>query len=153
MKLPEDYLSRTGYRLPTETEWEFAARAGTDTAYFFGDSDSPLSSYARVRRNTNSESARPVGQLKPNPLGLFYIYGNVWEWCMDRRLEYPQSTHVKVDNEDSVLTVTNEIARTRRGGSFTYDIETARSAHRGAVNYFPDQRRDSVGFRIARTLR
>ena len=95
----------------------------------------------------------PVGMLKPNQFGLSDVYGDAWEWLQDRRVDYPPDTGtVTLDNEDTVLVVTNTVARTRRGGSWSYDKETTRSAHRGATTYFPDQRRDSVGFRVARTL-
>jgi formylglycine-generating enzyme required for sulfatase activity len=95
----------------------------------------------------------PVGMLKPNQLGLFDVYGNAWEWLQDRRIDYLGDLgKVTLDDEDTALVVTNTVARTRRGGSWSYDKDTTRSAHRGATTYFPDQRRDSVGFRVARTL-
>ena len=151
MILPGDYLRRKGYRLPTEAEWEYAARAGTSTSHFFGDSDSLIAEYAWFERNTNAQKTRKVGSLRPNQYGIFDIYGNVWEWCQDRRQVY-SGNELTIDREDSVLQVSDTIARTRRGGSFTYGTETTRSAHRGATNYFPNQRRDGVGFRIAKTL-
>jgi formylglycine-generating enzyme required for sulfatase activity len=152
MTLPPDYLHRTGYRLPTESEWEFAARAGTLTAHFFGNGVAWLDRYAWFTANSDNHGW-PVGMLKPNQLGLFDVYGNAWEWLQDRRRDYPIAEGgTSVDVEDSSLIVTNEIARTRRGGSWSYDKETTRSAHRGADTYFPDQRRDSVGFRVARTI-
>lgn len=152
MRLSPDYLHRKGYRLPTEAEWEFSARAGTSKAHFFGDGVALLDRYAWYVANSENHGW-PVGMLKPNPLGLFDMYGNAWEWLQDRRIDYP--THpgtITIDTEDTVLVITNEIARTRRGGSWSYDKETTRSAHRGAYTYFPDQRRDSVGFRVARTI-
>jgi formylglycine-generating enzyme required for sulfatase activity len=153
MHMPPDYLHRTGYRLATEAEWEFSARAGTSTAHFFGDGIALLNQYAWSMANAKGHSW-PVGMLKPNQFGLFDIYGNAWEWLQDRRMDYPvDSGKVTSDDEDSDLVITNTEARTRRGGSWSYDKETTRSAHRGATTYFPDQRRDSVGFRIARTLR
>jgi formylglycine-generating enzyme required for sulfatase activity len=152
MQMPANYLQRTGYRLPTEAEWEFAARAGTTTGHFFGDGVELLGRFAWFMENS-ADHVWPVGMLKPNQLGLFDVYGNGWEWLQDRRIDYPtdRATTI-VDSEDSTLLITNEIARTRRGGSFAYDKETTRSAHRGSNNYFPDQRRDNVGFRIARTV-
>lgn len=152
MRLPPDYLHRTGYRLPTEAEWEFSARAGTRQAHFFGDGVALLNRYAWFMANSENHGW-PVGMLKPNPLGLFDIYGNAWEWLQDRRIVYPTDPgKITIDAEDTALVVTNEIARTRRGGAWSYDKETTRSAHRGADTYFPDQRRDSVGFRVARTI-
>jgi len=152
MRLPPDYLHHTGYRLPTESEWEFSARAGTSDGHFFGDGIALLHRYAWFMANSKNH-AWPVGMLKPNPLGLFDVYGNVWDWLQDRRVNYPAAPEtITTDAEDTSLVVTNEIARTRRGGSWSYDKDTTRSAHRGADTYFPDQRRDSVGFRVARTL-
>jgi formylglycine-generating enzyme required for sulfatase activity len=152
MRLPPDYLHRAGYRLPTEAEWEFSARAGISEAHFFGDGVALLNRYAWFMANSENHGW-PVGMLKPNPLGLFDMYGNAWQWLQDRRVDYPADPEkITMDTEDAALVVTNEIARTRRGGSWSYDKETTRSAHRGALTYFPDQRRDSVGFRVARTI-
>ncbi len=79
-KLPKDYLWRRGYRLPTVEEWEYVARAGSTTSRFFGNSTADLENYAWWSRNGN-ERVWPVGRLRPSPLGLFDIYGNVHEWC------------------------------------------------------------------------
>ena len=164
MKLPENYLHRTGYRLPSEAEWEYAARAGSTTARFYGAAEELLTEYAWYSKNPPKQKTDPidpndphrtwpVGQLKPNDYGFFDIYGNVWEWGQDRRQEHPASNSVLEDREDKVLIVEDSQARTRRGGSFAYGAEVMRSAHRGATTYFPMQRRDNVGFRVARTLR
>ncbi len=166
MVLPDNYLQRLGYRLPTEAEWEYAARAGSTTARFYGDSDDVLDQYAWYAKNpirrkgdtadpADPQRTWPVGQLKPNGLGLFDVYGNVWEWGHDRAQDYSAGT-VRVDSEDAVLLVSDDVARTRRGGSFPYGAYAMRSAHRGAPSresYFPMQRRDNVGFRVAKTVR
>jgi formylglycine-generating enzyme required for sulfatase activity len=152
LELPRNYLHRTGYRLPTEAEWEYAARAGTTTAWHFGDDRGLLAEYAWYDANTNGERIYPVAQRKPNQWGLFDMLGNVWEWTLDRRLPYPTDGRVTDDVEDRALRVSNDVARTRRGGSFAYEWFTVRSAHRGDTTYFPNQTRDGVGFRIARTM-
>lgn len=152
LTLPPDYLHRMGYRLPTEAEWEYAARAGTTTLRHFGDSDSLLPEYAWYEANTRREQIHPVGQLLPNQWGLFDMLGNVWEWTLDRRQAYGPADGLTDDVEDSDLRVSNDVARTRRGGSFAYEAFTATSAHRGDTTYFPQQTRDGVGFRVARTI-
>jgi len=76
------------------------------------------------------------------------MLGNVWEWTFDRRQPYPSDGTVTGDVEDSLLHVSNDVARTRRGGSFAYEWFTVRSAHRGDVTYFPNQTRDGVGISV-----
>jgi len=164
MTMPKDYLQRSGYRLPTEAEWEYAARAGSRTARFFGNSEAMLREYAWYSRNpprrkgdpadlSDPQRTWPVGQLKPNDFGLFDIYGNVWEWCQDRMRSYRANDPTIVDREDAVSLVTDRVARSRRGGAFPYEAAMQRSAERDTKNAFPMLRRDNVGFRVARTYR
>jgi len=163
MTLPKDYLHRTGYRLPTEAEWEYAARSGTATARFFGNSEELLDHYAWYSKHppqrksdpadpNDPQRTWPVGELKPNDFGLFDVYGNVWEWCQDRLRQYAPGELV-VDREDDVLQISDKVSRSRRGGSFPYGAAMQRSAERDTVNAYPNLRRDNVGFRVARTYR
>ncbi len=78
--LPDDFRRRPGFRLPTDHEWEYVARAGAVTSRFFGNADSDLDKYAWFALNSDGRTW-PVGVLRPNPLGMFDIYGNAAEWC------------------------------------------------------------------------
>ena len=122
--------AKTGhfYRLPTEAEWEYAARAGSEKAYFFGDDPANLDNYAWYYENSESHYHK-VGQKEPNPWGLYDIYGNVAEWTLDQYLdEAYQSRKELVQNPYEVPTT--EFPRTVRGGSYYDDAEYLRSAAR-----------------------
>src|SRR5262249_58478902 len=87
LKLPADYLSRTGYRLPSEAEWEYACRAGTRTSRFYGSSEEMLAQHAWY--NTNAEDRTwPGGQKKPNGFGVFDALGDAYEWCQEAGKDY-----------------------------------------------------------------
>ncbi|GAB4425000.1 MAG: formylglycine-generating enzyme family protein [Bacteroidia bacterium] len=117
------------YRLPTEAEWEYACRAGTTTAYSFGDDASELDEYAWYYEN--SESAyHKVGTKKPNPWGLYDMHGNVAEWCLD---QYQADYYATVDTAraENVWRRPERLhPRTVRGGSWDDDAEELRSANR-----------------------
>jgi formylglycine-generating enzyme required for sulfatase activity len=83
MVMEEGYLRQTGYRPPTEAEWEYACRAGAGTSRYYGAAEELLPRYAWYIGNAH-EQAWPVGQKKPNDFGLFDMHGNVWVWCQDR---------------------------------------------------------------------
>lgn len=130
------------YRLPTEAEWEYAARAGSSTRYFFADTPEKLKGYAWYEDNTGR--TRPVGQLKPNNWGLYDMYGNVWEWVQDwYNRTYYHST-VELDPQGPE----RGDERVVRGGSFVSDAFRCRSAYRH--RFQPDNKYDYVGFRLVR---
>ena len=126
-----------GYRLPTEAEWEYACRAGTSTAYYFGDS------LTKNDANYNTLSTKPVGNYKPNVFGLYDMHGNAREWCEDWYGDYPSgaATDPKgpAKGEDRVL----------RDGSFYLAASKARSS--GRIGGSPTFRFSNNGFRLART--
>lgn len=114
-----------GYRLPTEAEWEFACRGGTTTAYYFGDSPAKLGEHAWFDKNAGGHP-RPVGQKKPNPLGLYDMAGNVWQWCNDfyEVDYYTKSPKVDPRGPDSGKT------KVVRGGAWRVGPENCRSGYR-----------------------
>lgn len=130
------------YRLPTEAEWEYACRAGSEARFGFGDdpTDSDLARHAWFLGNSGS-STHPVGELEPNRLGLHDMHGNVWEWCLDLWQDsYPGGTVTDYAGPvDGWL-------RVARGGSWLYDAEFCRSANRD--NYGPENRCSDIGFRV-----
>ena len=107
------------YRLPTEAEWEYAAKAGTDTKYFFGNDASALGDYAWTRENS-AETTHPIGKKKPNPWGLYDIYGNVLEWTSD---QYDDEFYAKSPSVNPTNPSTELYPRVVRGGS--YDTEAS----------------------------
>jgi formylglycine-generating enzyme required for sulfatase activity len=152
MVLPRAYLGKTGYRLPTEAEWEYACRAGAGTTRFYGvQDDRVLESYAWFLGNAQNR-AWPVGQLKPNDLGLFDMYGNVYEWCQERALLYRWAARGRVnEDKEDVLDIRDNQSRLLRGGAFLFSASHVRSAIRGANR--PSGGIYGAGFRVARTYR
>jgi formylglycine-generating enzyme required for sulfatase activity len=153
---------RTGkaYRLPSEAEWEYAARAGTTTSYSFGIDESELCQYARFadlsssfrwrggcRSGTTALGPLTVGKLRPNPWGIFDMHGNAWEWVADCWIADVRMA--SADGSVSIRPGSCEVG-VARGGSWAAGYERARSAFRlaapGAFRY------NTVGIRVALSL-
>ena len=130
------------YRLPTEAEWEWAVRAKTKTAYFYGNNPSKLGRYAIYVRNSERGTHKVKGDRLPNRWGLYDVYGNVWEWVQDGyRSELP-------GGRDPLLT--NGSARVVRGGGWFSRADGLRSALR--FGDYPGRRYRHFGFRLVRML-
>ena len=168
-----EWLSaKTGlyHRLPTEAEWEYACRAGTTTAYSFGDDPSKIDDYAWHTGNCEVDGDKkyhPVGKKKPNPWGLYDMHGNVAEWVQDK---YEPDFYKKFPADKAAVFPVNladtEYPRVARGGSWMFEPLKARSATRLASD--PDWKQQDpqlpksawymtdalfVGFRVIRPLR
>ncbi len=151
-KLNTKYPGRN-YRLPTEAEWEFAAREGGKEVLFGngkntanpkeinydGDADVKTYSVTGIDRSKTT----PVGSFSPNALGLYDMSGNVYEWCSDWKGAYPSGT------ETNPTGPTTGSFRVFRGGSWGYSPQNCRVAYRDS--YTPGNRNDDFGFRLART--
>lgn len=130
------------YRLPTEAEWEYAARAGSTTRFCFGDEDSRLVEYARYDVNLWGRSTHSVAQKKPNAWGLYDMHGNVWEWCQDiYKSNYYKKSHTVDPVNDG-----RKGSRVIRGGSWNHPPEKLRSADRNKRIQGADRRH--IGFRV-----
>jgi formylglycine-generating enzyme required for sulfatase activity len=127
----------TGYRLPTEAEWEYACRAGTTTDFCFGDDAERLIRYALFGTQTTEVTASNMC----NRWGLFDMHGNVWEWCYDWSSSYDEEAV-----SDPVGSAQGEY-HVYRGGGWNYSPGRCQSGNRGG--YFPSYRSGNVGFRVA----
>ncbi|RTL71675.1 MAG: formylglycine-generating enzyme family protein [Hyphomicrobiales bacterium] len=138
-------LTGRTYRLLTEAEWEYVARAGTETQYSFGDDESALEDYAWFSDNSEGH-AHPVGEKKPNPFDLYDMHGNVWQWVQDCYVksyqDAPANGRAVPDKENCF--------RVLRGSSWDGRAVSLRSARRSGNR--PGLRSINVGFRLARTL-
>ena len=127
-----DWLSekeQKTYGLPTEAQWEYACRAGTKTAYSFGDDSKMLGDFAWYRGNSDSHT-HPVGGKKPNPWGLYDMQGNVRQWCVD---SYAPEFYQHSTNKDPQCSLPGSLAsHVLRGGSWNDDPDPCRAAFRSA---------------------
>ena len=145
-------LERNGYRLPTEAEWEFAARANSQMSRYFGESEELLGNYCWYFGSIANFQSNPVGQKLPNALGMFDIYGNAWEWCHSSAHAYPETDLlIKDDTElDKMKGFEEEGYRILRGGGFSHPSSHVRSPHRHWAGSHENEA--SYGFRVARTI-
>jgi formylglycine-generating enzyme required for sulfatase activity len=159
--------AKTGryYRIPTEAEWEYACRAGTKTAYSFGDDPAKLGDYAWYFDNSGDKYHK-IGQKKPNPWGLYDMHGNVAEWTLDQYVPDFYKQFAGKTTSNPWARPTTEYPRVVRGGSWDDDAAGLRSAARRGSNkdwkmqdpqipqsiwYLTDA--NFVGFRVIRPLR
>jgi len=137
-----EWCQRAGLRLPTEAEWEYACRAGTDTLYSFGDDDGQVSDYAWIADNSQG-TPQPPGRKNPNAFGLFDMHGNLWEWCQD----WYKEDYVGTPVDGSAYEEGGGTMRVYRGGGFSRDDKYCRAGNR--YRCAPDTRHFMLGFRPA----
>lgn len=133
------------YRLPSEAEWEYVCRAGTQTRYSFGDDESKLNEYAWYAENSGSKT-HPICRKKPNSWGLYDMHGNVWEWVQDKwheKYNVPPS-------DGNAWEEGNCFDRVSRGGSWYCNVGFCRSA--GRFRRAPESLFSNLGFRLLREL-
>ena len=142
--------STTGYRLPTEAEWEYACRAGTTTPFSTGDNITTEQvnydgnyPYNNNQKGSYRKKTTAVGSFQANPWGLYDMHGNVWEWCWDWYGNY--SSAAQADPEGA----SSRTNRVLRGGSWLNNAQDLRSAYRN--RNIPSNRNSLLGFRLARS--
>jgi len=157
--LTQQHRGRYEFRLPTEAEWEYACRAGTKTARFWGNNRENACSYANIADSQAKDNwsywsthdcddghavAAPVGSYHFNGFGLHDMLGNVWEWCEDI---YSRNAYLKHEHNNPVNTKGSS-SRVYRGGSWSSYVRHCRAAYR--LHQKPDNKYYSLGFRLMR---
>jgi serine/threonine protein kinase/formylglycine-generating enzyme required for sulfatase activity len=151
LPLAPGYLKRSGYRLPTDAEWEFACRAGSQVIRPYGRSVSMLPYYAWSGLTSGWRTHR-AGELKPNEFGLFDMIGGVWEWCTDAESTAHPNFGGRANRDDTELPfISQRTPIMIRGGAYNYSAPMLRCGYRSAEE--PATQSRSVGFRVARTIR
>jgi formylglycine-generating enzyme required for sulfatase activity len=150
-KLKKNYLSLTGYRLPTEAEWEYACRARAVTSRYYGESADLLGKYAWFLENGEDRSW-PVGGKKPNDLGFFDMQSNIFCWCQESYKDDPGGNGKEaIDDKEDSLSIDPSVPRVLRGGAFDLQAAHVRCARR--EKFVPTYVSNPyVGFRPARTF-
>ena len=136
------------YRLLSEAEWEYACRAGSDTAYCFGDDEKKLGDYAWYDRNA-AQQTHAVGEKRPNAFGLYDMHGNVWEWCEDVSHNYKDKTE-KMKATGEAWTADDSSRHVIRGGSWLMGPRGLRATYR--YGDILSGRSNGTSFRVARSL-
>jgi formylglycine-generating enzyme required for sulfatase activity len=134
------------FRLPTEAEWEYACRAGSNAQYYFGDNEDKLDEYAWYTDNSEGRT-HPAGKKKPNSFGLHDMLGNVWEWCAD----WYSKTYYDISPKDEPRGPASGKHRILRGGAWHYSAIGLRPANRYYQS--PEYEYADTGFRIAQDAR
>jgi formylglycine-generating enzyme required for sulfatase activity len=145
--------NKTGreYKLPSEAEWEYACRAGTMTSFHFGETidaglanyDGTTTAYGKGVKGPYRQKIMPVREFPPNPLGLFDMYGNVWEWCQD---DYESGYYTTPTDGTSHINESENTLKVLRGGSWLDTPENCRSASR--LDRTLSLRLLNIGFRV-----
>jgi formylglycine-generating enzyme required for sulfatase activity len=131
----------SGYRLPTEMEWQYAASGGDKSKGFTYSGSNDIKDVAWYRSNSNNKT-QEVGKLSPNELGLYDMSGNVWEWCWDIYGDFPKGHHIDPKG------ISKGRSRVRRGGSADQASRYCTNTYR--YGYAPTVKNPALGFRIAR---
>ncbi len=151
-----EFFELSGYRLPSEAEWEYSCRGGAVTPFFHGSNESLMPKYVWFWTNTHTNGLMsPVGRLKPNDFGIFDTLGNAAEWCQDLLEDYPTSGNTPVPdllNTALVQKGTGYTFRVVRGGSYQNNPHQVRCADR-AIGQELGEFASPAGLRLARTIR